>query len=55
MIIEHTCARINNVAHITRKSINSRNVFIKKRHQNDDANLAKKFTKHLTFNVLKNK
>ena len=29
-IIKYICARINNVAHITRKNINSRNIFIKK-------------------------
>ena len=48
-------AKINNVAHIARKNINSRNVFIRKKHRNDDASLAKRFTKRLTFNVLKNK
>ena len=55
MIIKHMCAKINNVAYIARKNINSENVFIRKKHQNNDASFAKKFTKRLIFNILKNK
>ena len=55
MIIKHMCARTSNVAYIARKNINSQNVFIRKKHQNDDANSAKEFIKRLIFNVLKNK
>ena len=55
MIIEYIYARINSAAHITRQNINSRNVFIKKKHQNDDANFVRKFTKRLIFNISKNR
>ena len=55
MITEHIFARINNAAHIIRKSIVSQNVFIRKTHQNEDAISAKNFTKHSIINVLKNK
>ena len=48
-------AKINNVAHIMRRNIDSRNVFIRKRRWNDDASFAKEFTKRLIFNVLKNR
>ena len=48
-------AKINNTAYITRKNINSRNIFIKKRRQNDDASLARRFIKYSIFNVLKNR
>ena len=32
MIIERIFAKINNIAHITRKNIDQQNVFIKKKH-----------------------
>ena len=47
--------KINIIAYIARKSINSQNIFIRKKRQNDDANSARKFIKRLTFNVLKDK
>ena len=47
--------KINNAAHIVRKNINLRNIFIRKRSQNNDANSAKKFTKRSIFNILKSK
>ena len=55
MIIEHIFAKINNAAHIMRKSIVSQNVLIKRMHQNEDATFAKNFIKHSIINVLKNK
>ena len=55
MIIEHTFARINNVAYIVRKNIVSQNVFIKKMHQNEDAISVKNFTKYLIINTLESK
>ena len=47
--------KINNVVHIVRKNIDLRNIFIRKKHQNNDANFVRKLIKRLTFNVLKNK
>ena len=48
-------ARINNVAHITRKNIVQQNVFIKKIFENEHAISAKVFIKRLIFNVRKSK
>ena len=47
--------KISNVAYTVRKNIDLRNIFIRKKRQNNDANFAKKFTKRSTFNVSEDK
>ena len=55
MIIKHIFIRLNNVAHIMRKSIVSQNIFIKRMQQNRSAIFAKNFIKHSIINILENK
>ena len=47
--------KINNVVYTAHRNIDSRNIFIRKKHLNDDASFAKAFIKRLIFNILKDR